>query len=193
MLIRFVFSTVLLVSLTGCPRNIVEVDEIKPSLTTAPKTVNVEMANKENALHVEQGAMKIEKGVELNVAPKAVDVNMPLSATVHPNAVNLEVKPNAVNAPVTLSVAPNAVVLNVPEKAVAVNLTLTVAEGAVVVKGAEKGAIETRIETPWWATLAIAASIFFGICYAVTKARKHTSRSRGISPASEKSIWDIPF
>jgi len=162
--------------------------------------LHTEIANKENAVHVEKdaahvekGAIQVDKGLEVNMEPKAI--NIPITLTPKTNiargAATLIVQNGALQAPLSFSMAKDAVNFVAPEGMIKVNLTLTVAEGAVVVRGMEKGAIETKIIAPWWATLVAIVAGISTLFYIITKIRKNkTLNNREIG---KKGFWDKLF
>jgi len=196
MLIRFVFSVLILISLTGCPRNIVEVDEVKPSIRTAPKTVDIEVANKTDAVHFDIGEV-----LKVLISSGALQITSNGNIVVNRGALEAVVQTGAIQIPLTLNIASGAVQapitvnFNVPPKAAELTANLHIADqpGAVVVHGAEKGAIETRIEVPWWATLAAVIAVLATIFYVITKVRANALRSRSRARGEEKSVLDGPF
>jgi len=142
------------------------------------------------AVHVEKDAIHVEKGAFGHVEPGAFKVEpgaISVQGTMQQGAIQLPmtVQTGAVQMPLTT---------NVNEGAMKLNVSLNIAEGAIVVKGAEAGAIQTMIETPWWAYVIMGV---LGIGWLITKFRKHKveSRSRALDKpvVQEASFWDVLF
>jgi hypothetical protein len=184
--------------------------------------ITTEVANKEDAIHFEKGALgNVEPGaVEVKVEKEAVHIEKEAvhvekeAVHVEKEAVHVEkdaighveagafkveqgavsvtgtVQPGAFQFPMTVQEGAVQIPLTVSEGAVKVNLALNVAEGAIVIKGAEAGAIQTKIETPWWAWLIMAA---LGVGWLITKFRRHKTRRREIDSKEEPSLMDIFF
>jgi hypothetical protein len=134
------------------------------------------------------GSLTVEKGVEVNVPPGAVQVKVdPITITAPP--VTFNVSPEAVK--LTLIVPPEAVkvTLTVADGAVRIEpkVELKVEKGAVIMTGAETGAVQTNIEVPWY---WIVAGIGGPVGWLITKLRKPTvSRDIGAS----RSLVDVFF
>jgi hypothetical protein len=189
------YLIILVIVLTSCEiqtRVAENKDSIHPEI--ANKADAVQVANKENAVHVEKEAVHVEKDA-LHVEKDALHVEKDAVGHIEKGAVNVEqgavslqgtVQSGAVQLPVNVQTGAIQMPLtaNVADGAVKLNLELKIEPGAIVVRGVEQGAIQTQIETPWWAYVIMAV---LGVGWLITKFRKHT-RSKEIS-----SVWDVFF
>ena len=184
---------ILLVFLASCKiQTEIRENAIHPEV--ANKENAVQIANKENAVHVEKDAVHVEKDA-LRIEKDALHVEKDAVGHIEKGAVNVEqgavslqgtVQSGAVQLPMTVQTGAVQMPLtaNVADGAVKFNLELKIEPGAIVVRGVEQGAIQTQIETPWWAYVIMAV---LGVGWLITKFRKQT-RSREIS-----NFWDIFF
>ena len=184
---------ILLIFLTSCKiQTEIRENAIHPeiankadSVQVANKENAVQIANKENAVHVEKDAFHIEKDA-VRVEPGAVGHFEKDAVHVEPGAMSIQgtVQSGAVSLPMTVQTGAVQMPFNIADGAVKFNLELKIEPGAIVVRGVEQGAIQTQIETPWWAYVIMAV---LGVGWLITKFRKQT-RSREIS-----NFWDIFF
>jgi hypothetical protein len=201
--LKIVIALAAMSLLAGC--------KIRSEVANKENAIHTEVANKENAVgHVEPGAVVVEKDAVLvekeavHVEPDAIHVEKDAFGHVEPGAVKVEpgavsiqgtMQTGAVQLPMTVQTGAVQMPLttNVNDGAVKFNLELKVAEGAIVIKGAEAGAIQTRIETPWWAYIIMTV---MGIGWLVTKFRKQRISSKSLGqphPSQEGSFWDVLF
>lgn len=182
---RYIILLVLI--LPGCKlaeKANIDENAIHTEIANVPNAVHVE----KDAMHVEREAVKIDKVVEVNIPPKAVNVE-PITVSPSTNIAKdaVHVEAGALQAPITLSIAPKAINVEIPPKAVNVEITLKVEKEAVVIHGAEAGAIQTKIETPWWAWVVMG---ILGLLWVITKFRRHEhSRELG----REQTLSDLLF
>jgi len=194
----------LLVLISGCSiqtRVAENADSIHPEI--ANKENAVQIANKENAVHVEKEAVKVEKDA-VHIEKDALHIEKDAVGHIEKGAFNVEkdalnltgtVQSGAVQLPVNVQSGAVQMPLttNVAEGSVKVNLSLNVAEGAIVVKGLEPGAVQTKIEAPWWSYIIMG---LLGLGWLITKFRKHHkvyNINKDKEMEHKPSIWDILF
>jgi len=204
-------AIILLVLLSGCELMHTELreDAIKVGTLEKENAIHTEVANKENAIHVEKEAVHIEPGViskdAVHVEPGAVSVEKD-AVHVEKDAIHVEkdsfghiepgavrVEPGAVSFQGTVQEGAVQIPLNVNEGAV--KLTLNVAEGAIVIRGVEQGAIQTQIQTPWWAWIIMG---ILGLGWIITKIRGQVTKNRELDKAPRRhgfwaTVCDIFF